>query len=964
MYHINQKKRSLTTLLILIFVSLFQFAKAFDHEMGQLTATVVDCDLPTLPIAGAVVELNRRGETIGTIYYTTDGDGLLAIPRLRYGSYTLKVSYLGYSETQIDFTINTPELELPTILLSHSAIEVDAVVKEIKALRASQSGDSLQYNASAYRVSNDADVEGLLQKMPGITIEDGQVTAQGENVTKIYIDGREFFGSDVATALKSLPAEVVDKIELFNKLSDEAEYSGVDDGNASKTINIVTKPEMREGIFGKLFAGGGYEPTPNENASSVKYMSGGSLNIFKGKGRTSIIALFNNLNQQNFSFEDIMGATDEGSSTGEFTIKALPGVANVNAVGVNHSNSFGQDDKVKFQGSYFFNQTQTDNTERLTRWYEEPATETIDSLIQASTTNTFNTNHRFTGRIDVKINDKQSLMLRPTFSYQITEPVKTTTGVRYDDDSDNSEKYEDGMQSYSNAKSSYWSGYNGGLSGNYRLRLNDTGRSISLGFNASVNSYDSSAETSTDPNEPNTSDSEVAYTYEQSPTYKRSLQGSVNYNEPLSESVRLNLTYKASTQYQESDKRTYDTDSDYEVEDLSSTKTTTYAQSTYTTHTAGAGLRFSVGTKGRITANANYQNATFDVNTIRSKASNSSLDEVDTSKEYNNVTYSLVAKVGINSGNSLRLYLNSYTTIPTIWKFTDNTTSTSSVIAGNSDLEPTYSQRLRAYYIHTNMEKGRTLMFNCNATVSADYMGSHIVLNPDPIDIAGTLYDEVQQYTQWVNLEDNYYKFDTNISYGLPFDLVKCNLNFNAGLSYTMTPSIYGGTVIEMGNVEGGESVMTKSLTYRGAVILGSNISENIDFTLSWRGNYSAATNAYEGATTQNNYFNHSATANMKFVFWGGFTFVNNISHKQYVGITNSYHDSYTLCNAFVGHKVGRNDRGELIVGVNDIFDQNMNFSRSVASTYTQNKINSTIGRYYSVQFIYNLRAFGLWKSK
>ncbi len=590
-------------LLFSLFSPLFSFAQFATTEYGQLTATVVDCDLQTLPIAGAIIELSPQGETIGTLYYTTDGDGVLAIPRIRYGNYTLRVSYLGYGKAELDFTINTPELELSTILLPHATLEVETVVKEIKALRASQSGDSLQYNASAYRVSNDADVEGLLQKMPGITIEDGTVTAQGETITKIYIDGREFFGSDVATALKSLPAEVVDKIELYNKLSDEAEFTGVDDGNGAKTINIVTKPEMREGIFGKLFGGVGYEPDPTEDASAFKYMSGGSINIFKGRSRTSVIALFNNLNQQNFSFEDIMGATDEGSSTGEFTIKALPGVASVNAVGVNHSNSFGENDRVKLQGSYFFNQTLTDNTELLTRWYEEPATSTIDSLIQTTSSSTFNTNHRFTGRVDVKINDRQSLMLRPTLSYQLTEPLKSTEGVRYDDDTE-AATYADGMQGFSNAKESYWKGYNAGLNGNYRLRLSDHGRTVALGFNATANANESTAKTTTDPNDPNPYESEASYTYEHTPTSRTYLQGSVNYNEPLTEKLRLNITYRISSQYQESDKRTYDTASDFVVEDKGTTKTTTYAESTYNTQSAGAGLRFVVGDTVRITANA------------------------------------------------------------------------------------------------------------------------------------------------------------------------------------------------------------------------------------------------------------------------------------------------------------------------------------------------------------------------
>ncbi|MFI3304986.1 MAG: carboxypeptidase-like regulatory domain-containing protein [Rikenellaceae bacterium] len=945
-------------LTLLLMINLGATATASSDNMGQVTTTVVDSELATLPVAGAIVELRKQGDSTGSLYYSTDGDGAFAIPVLNYGNYEIHVSFLGYETKVVDFTLNTPELELPTIRLASSSVQMEAVVKEIKALRSSQSGDSLQYNASAYKVANDADVEGLLQKMPGITIEDGTVTAQGETITKIYIDGREFFGGDVATALKSLPAEVVDRIELFNKLSDEAEFTGMDDGSGSKTINIITKPEMREGIFGKIFAGVGYEPNPVEDASEVKYMGGGSLNIFKGQSRTSVIALVNNLNQQNFSFEDIMGATDEGSSTGEFTIKALPGVAKVNAVGINYSNSYGEDERLKIQGSYFFNQTATDNTANTRRWYEEPATETIDSLSQAAASSTFNTNNRLTGRIDFKINDRQSIMIRPTLSYQLTEPVYSTTGMRYDNSNTN---YDNGVQLFSNTKSSHWSGYYIGAIGNYRLRLNDNGRSMTAGFNGWVNNYDSNAETSTDPNIPNTSDAVTTYTFEDTPTDKRFLSGNVTFIEPLTERSRLTLSYRVSNTYQESDKRTYDTDGDYVVVDPETTKTTTYAESDYTTHSAGAGVKFYVGEKGSVTATGYYQSSTFGVNTLRTKDSKDP-NPYEGSTGYQNATYAVVAKVRIDSGNSLRFYLNGYTTAPPIWKFSDNTTSTSSVTAGNSNLKPIYNHRLRGYYTRTSIEKGSTLMFNCNATMSTNYIGSHIVLDLDMSEILeDDAYDEVQQYTGYVNLDKSYYKLDSNISYGMPVDFIKCNLNFNAGISYISTPSMYGGTVVDMGEVIGGENVTTESTTYRGGLTLGSNISEKVDFTLAWRGDYSAASNAYEGATTANNYFNQSASAYMKFTVLGGFTITNNIAYKQYMGFTNDYNDRYILLNAFVGHKVMAKDRGEITFGVNDILNQNTSIVRKVASNYTQNVVNSITGRYFSIQFIYNLRAFGIF---
>lgn len=943
------------TLLICVII-LFLPTTLHAQNSGQLTASVFDNDNHDRPIIGAVVELKVLGSSPYSLYYTTDVEGSFSVPVLKYGDYALDISYLGYENSVVEFSLNTPHLELADIYLKQGVVEMEEVVKEVKALRASQRGDSLQYNASAFKVAADADVEGLLQKMPGITVDGGEVTAQGEVVKKIYIDGQEFFGDDVATALKSLPAEVVDKIELVNKASDDEEYSGVNSGNDQKVMNIVTKPTMREGIFGKLFGGVGYEPDPVEyGGTELKYMGGGSLNIFKGKSRTSVIALINNLNQQNFSFEDIMGATEEGRSTGEFKIKPLPGVANVNAVGVNYSNIIGEDKRLKLQGSYFFNQTTTYNTEELIRWYEEPATNTIDSLWQQGKSVTDNINNRLTGKIEYRIDDRQSFMIRPSLSFQTTAPSYSTIGTRYDNNEYPS--YKDGEQHYSSSKSSSWGGYNLGTSANYRLRLNDKGRSVSLGGYFSANSYDTNAETTSNPNDPNPNNNPASYTYESAPTSRHSITGNFNYLEPISKYMKFNLSYKISNTFQESDKRTYDTAADFDIIDFNNTKTTDFAQSDYLSHSIGAGFNFYKYKFGYVAANVSYEAARFDVNTLRTKASSETEDSVNERKKYNNVTYSLSGKVGFNTENSLRFYVNGYTWMPPIGRFTDNTSSKSYVTAGNSDLNPTYSNRLRLYYTHTDIERGNTLMFNCNALISTNYIGSHVVLDPGPVDIAGTIYDELQQYTGWVNM-NTYYKLDSNLSYGIPLDFLKSNLNFNAGVSYTLTPSRFGGKVIEMGKVEGGETVETESMTYKGGATLGSNISESVDFTLSWRGAYNDAANAFADKITENHYFNQTASANMKFVFGGGFTITGNVAYKQYLGITNNFEDQYVLCNAFIGHKLMKKNRGEIIFGVNDILNQNTSIARNIATSYTQNKTNAILGRYFSVQFIYNLRAF------
>jgi hypothetical protein len=144
---------------------------------------------------------------------------------------------------------------------------------------------------------------------------------------------------------------------------------------------------------------------------------------------------------------------------------------------------------------------------------------------------------------------------------------------------------------------------------------------------------------------------------------------------------------------------------------------------------------------------------------------------------------------------------------------------------------------------------------------------------------------------------------------------------------------------------------------------LGSNISENIDFSVSWRGTYNQAWNtlakAESGERVVNDYFRHTASASVKWIFGPGFTLTANAAYHQYIGFSNDYNEHYILCNLYLGKQVFKNRRGEVLIGVNDIFNQNTAFSRSTGSGYTRNVLNSTIGRYVMVQFVYNLRHFG-----
>ncbi len=911
-----------------------------------IKGVVTDADTK-IPVVGAVVSLSSSTSPDDKLYFSSDLDGNFATTRLKNGVYSLVISFFGYEDYTQKLTVSNAPIILPEVKLSMSTNQIEAVVKEVKALRASQEGDTLNYNAASFKVAADADVESLVQKMPGITIEDGTISAQGEEVTKIFVDGREFFGSDVATALKSLPAEVVAGIEVYDKLSDNAELSGVDDGESSKAINIVTHKSMRRGVFGKLYGGYAYEPNPADGVDPSKYLVGGNLNYFNEARRVSAIFLFNNLNQTNFSFEDIMGTSDESSESSDFMVKNQPGVSVVNAVGINYSDVFGEKDKLKVQASYFYNSTDTYNEKSTIKWFDDPANVNDSETIS----DTRNLNHRLNGRVDWKINESQSLMIRPSLSFQNNDPFSTTTGEKTGESYTNYQDYERTMDGVSD---SYWQGFNVSTSVNYRAKLDQKGRLITFSGYYSLNDYMNDNDWQDYTYSYSTEDGEYVplarYQHKDATSLTRKLKGDLMYMEPLSKKFSLSFNYKYENEYQESDNTTYYTTSDYVIESVND-DATSLSDSKFDEHKVGLGFRYAKD-KTNVILKVYYEDSKLSSNIVNSDGSDSP------SRRFQNVTYFSMANINFNKENSMKFRINSYVSNPTIWKLQNIYNIGTNISKGNPNLDPSYTNKLRVQYNHSNLDKGRSFMYMAHIQNTINSIGNHIVYEPGEIDINGET-QSYDQYTTYANIDGMQWYLFTRFSYGLPVDFLKSNLNLGASVSYNLNPAYVGGTVQSDGTIDGGTLTDSDNLGYSIYATLGSNISDRVDFTFKWSGRYNIATNASTEITTRNEYWSQEASANMKFVLPLDFTITASAAYNQYEGITDDYDEQSLVCNLFLGKKVFKNKRGEVLAGVCDLLNQNTSFSRSTGTNYTQNQTNSVIGRYFTLQFIYNLRYFG-----
>ena len=936
-------RRLVTTILCLMAVAPVM------AQSAKLTAKIVDKDTKQ-GIIGAVIELVSEDDRHR---HTTSGaNGSVSYNSLPYGKHRVYVTYMGYATYTDEITVRG-NVDMGTIELAPESTKIDAVVLEAHVLRTSQKGDTVAYNAGAFKVSADANVEGLLKKMPGITISNGQVEAQGEQVKKIFVDGKEFFGEDVSTAINSLPAQAVDRVEVFNKLSDNAEFSGMDDGEGYKAINIVTHSDMRQGVFGKVYGGYGYQPDGDGVTSNHKYNAGGNVNVFHNSSRVSVIGLLNNVNQQNFSFEDILGVTGggggmgggRGRGVGQYMVRPQSGVARVGSIGVQYSDAWGENDKVKLNGSYFYNNSRTKNKSRIEKWYEYPSP--VDTLEQDGYSNTLNENHRLNVRLDWNINKNMSLMSRTNFSFQGNDPYSISEGEQWG---------ESGVNIIKNNSTGGSQAYRFSEFLQYRAKLGKDGRTITVDGHYAIRrtpeSWTNSLSTlKTEFDEDGTPYPVLRCISAFAPQKENDISANVTYTEPLSKSVQLSLQYRFDYEDQWLDKLSYLTNTDYDITgltpdgDLSST-----TDSRYIEHKVGPGVRFAKD-RNSVVANVFYQHSTL----------KGLVDAEPINRGYNDVTYFVMGNFAFDQQNTLRVFLMSHSENPDIRRLQSiyDVANAQYISRGNPELNPAYTHRMNLHYVRSNVTKGRTFMFMVHGQYTQDYIGQSVIFNPTAADMPGlplasdgTPYAPLQ-YSTYENM-DGFTSLRTQISYGFPVSAIKCNLNLSAGVNWSRTPS-------KINN----ELTYTNNMGYDAMLSLGSNISENVDFTIQWNGTFNDATQTMANLSgVRNQYFSHVASGTLKWVFWKGFTLTAAVNYNQYIGFTNNYNEDYLICNVYLGKKLFKNQLGEVLIGVNDILNQNTAFVRTVGSGYTQNSWNSVIGRYFTVQFNYNLRYFGKNASK
>lgn len=888
-------------------------------------------------IAGAVLEIAPQQTPDAKRYYTSEYGGYFRIPSLRDGNYICKISCMGYAERTIEFKHSGLPKDMGNIKLEISAVNIDAVVKTAVSTRTMIMGDTLRYNADAFKVAVDAEVEALLRKMPGINITDGQVEAHGEVVKQIYVDGNEFFGSNVAQVLQSIPAQAVEHIEVYNRLSEAAQITGVDDGEGGKVINIITRRSINRSRFGKAHLGYGYEPDANRAVTANnKYTLGGTVNIFNDDSRVTLMGLVNNINKQNLSQDEmnIKSSSSSSSASRQFSVNNQNGVASAEIFALNYTDRWGRRKRAKFEGSLFYNHLNAKNEFTIDRWYD-PAVSKQDTIHYDQFANPNNHTLKLRGRLEWKVAKRQKLVLIPTLNYYPNSSINRTdtTSLRWG---------ESGYRWMPSGNEGWGKTLSKSLYAQYSYKFLRQGRSLLLVASVSDSDADtdrdyySNGNGKTNKKDPNKATIDYTYTRRTNSSTTTTYRLQPTYRDRIGRHSTINITYRLQAQLRTRDLFTYSTDADYVIDTARlNRRSSSSFEGMFLYHQAGIGYRY-----GR---NRNW----FSISAMfqHSRLSHHNLWTGEKSvRSYNTPVYNATLQWAFNPQNTLRVSATSEIKAPSLWQMIDiyDVSNSQYLSCGNPDLRPYTEHNYFVRYTNLSTRKGTTFMIMAKAMLRPDYIGTDIVYSPETIEIDGKKYNPVQ-ITRPVNL-DGYRSFEGRTSIGFPINIFSSNLNIAMGVNLSNVP-------ISINK----EEQMMHNLTAYSNITLGSNISENIDFTIRWNGSYSK--NKTGAAVLDNEFFTHRTTANCKFVLPLGFTITSSAIYTQYIGITNNYNDSFVLWNASIGKKLLKN-LGEIELCVNDILNNNISFSRGVWGGYSQVRYNSTMGRYFMVKFTYNIRAF------
>lgn len=914
------------------FLSVFILLTVSAVAQQPIGGRVVD-SAANMALQGANVRLLTANDSL-IDQRSTEADGKFQMKRVPAGQYRLQVNHLGYQSAFIRIIVSAesdpPGLAI-WLLPEYRALEEVAIIAAppVAVLK----GDTTEFDASAFSTEPYADADALVMQIPGVEIdEEGRVKAQGEDVQRIIVDGKDFFSTDPRIALKTLPADIVDKIQLIDEQSEQAQFSGFDDGQRRKVINIVTRPDRRKGYFGRTAAGYG---------ATDRYNAGGNLNSFDGNRRVTVFAVSNNVNQSDFSMAGIAGGEQEigrnnrgrrGSNNGG----GGRGLNNTHSVSTNFNDEWLRK-RLDINANYAFNSTGNETNSLTNREY----------LIGANA-NQFNTQHQESGsvnyshranmRIRFDVDSNQRIDFRPSMSFQRHRRSSFShnrTALINNDPVNASVRNNDNENSNFNLSGSL----------DYRLRLGKPGRTISLNANGSVNSNKGLAQTNSlneffEDQSLNRIDTISNRSYTDG--YGNGISSRLTYTEPLGEYSRLQANYSLRNTANYSNKETFEFLAETGQLGELDRQLSNEFRNDYTYQSGGLSFQVAKRDSFRIEVGVDFQDANI-------RNNRTFPDEITVGSHF--ISYLPNAQLSYHFSRDKKIDISyrAATNAPSISQLQDviDNQNPLNMRTGNTDLKQEYDHRFGLRFNSVKRGSGS----NFSASVNVDFTDNRIVnatliATADTLIAPNILLGAGGQFTRPENI-NGYYSIRGNATYGAPIKPWKINVNLGT--------TIYHNHDIGLVNLA---ETYANSYGINQRIGLNSRFGPKLVMSLSYTGNYSVVRNNANSKSSYN-YYNQLLRNDVAYTFWKGIRVASSLYYNYNQGLADGYNQQFILWNASIGKKLMRRQEAEITLSAYDLLNRNTNVNRSINERYIQDTQNNALQRYFLLGFTYNLRNFG-----
>lgn len=902
--------------LVCIVLFILFGSAAFGQTSFDLEGQVMGTGDETLPNA-TVVLLSQQDSTLVS-FSLTNGKGKFKIQDVSLGEYILQITFLGYDQYSKKLSVIdgfNPKLEPIQLLQSNNLLEEVEISGEHVPLVVKK--DTLEYNAAAFQTQPNEVVEDLLKKLPGVEVDsDGTITAQGEEVENVTVDGKEFFGDDPTIATRNLPADAIDKVQIFDQKSDMAEFSGVDDGEREKTINLQLKEDRRKGQFGTVEAGYG---TDN------RYNGRLSLNRFSSKTKISAIGNFNNVNQQGFSSRDFLGFQQGIGFRGGNNISLNDGLSNgfvnTNAGGLNLNHDFSP--KVELTLSYFVNDITNENASTLLRenfgdgfnYFDEETTSRING----------SANHKVNAEMDIEIDSSQNLRLRSGVVFNNGGSTFTGLSSRLNNDF---LKQNSSQQDYETEGNSFE------VSGRatYRKKFGKIKKRV-FSLQGNINDTSSNSDGSLISDNTFFGDAEIIDFVDNIVQNQEQRDNATSYRiessfvEPLSSNTFLELKYS---------RQNFNNELRREVEDI-----------------LMGNLIFNDDLSNHYQRDYVYDRAslTWHINTdltslsIEGAVQQSVLkgNIISENIQIENSVFRLLPRINLRHelGQSQNIRLRYSTTVnePSIRQLqpVPDNSNPINVYVGNPDLIPEYTHNLRLNYVNFDQFSSRTFF----AFINARYTSNNIT-NQTIID------SEFIQTTQPVNVDYDF-NISGTLSFSTPLKFLKTRLNISTRLNYQ-------NSLVFINGAENIRNRVTPSINLR----LENRNKKVIGWELG--GRYSLNSTTYNLSDRNQQFATQSLFADIDYNIKQSWTISSSINVDFYSEEQFGEATRVPIWKASLSKYALANQKLEIKLTVFDILNQNIGISRTNGLNYIENSEIISLGQYGMLSFIYAIKS-GLGES-